>query len=59
MEYTHEVNNMCFVRKGAVHDPAPIPEEGNWVKAKQISDISGFTHGVVGVRRSRAHVSSR
>ena len=39
MEYTHEVNNMCFVRKGAVHDPAPIPEEGNWVKAKQISDI--------------------
>ena len=46
MEYTHEVNNMCFVRKGAVHDPAPIPEEGNWVKAKQISDISGFTHGV-------------
>ena len=46
MEYTHEVKNMCFVRKGAVHDPAPIPEEGNWVKAKQISDISGFTHGV-------------
>lgn len=37
---------MCFVRKGAVHDPAPIPEEGNWVKAKQIFDISGFTHGV-------------
>lgn len=37
---------MCFVRKGAVHDPAPIPEEGTWVKAKQISDISGFTHGV-------------
>lgn len=46
MEYTHEVNNMCFVRKGAVHDSAPIPEEGNWVKAKQISDIGGFTHGV-------------
>ena len=37
---------MCFVRKGAVHDPAPIPEEGKWVKAQQISDISGFTHGV-------------
>ena len=46
MEYTHEVNNMCFVRKGAVHDPAPIPEEGKWVQAKEISDISGFTHGI-------------
>ncbi|MBR5947442.1 MAG: iron-sulfur cluster assembly scaffold protein [Clostridia bacterium] len=46
MEYTHEVKNMCCVKKGAVHDPAPIPEEGKWVKAKQITDISGFTHGV-------------
>ncbi|MCH5278191.1 MAG: hypothetical protein J1E60_00185 [Christensenellaceae bacterium] len=46
MEYTHEVKNMCCVCKGAVHEPAPIPEEGKWVKAKQISDISGFTHGV-------------
>ncbi|MBR3297580.1 MAG: iron-sulfur cluster assembly scaffold protein [Clostridia bacterium] len=46
MEYTHEVTNMCCVKKGAVHDPAPIPEEGKWVKAKQITDISGFTHGV-------------
>lgn len=46
MEYTHEVTNMCCVKKGAVHDPAPIPEEGKWVKAKQIGDISGFTHGV-------------
>ena len=24
----------------------PIPEEGKWVKATQISDISGLTHGV-------------
>ena len=46
MEYTHEVTNMCCVKKGAVHDPAPIPEEGKWVKAKQITDISAFTHGV-------------
>ena len=37
---------MFCVAKGAKHDPAPIPEEGNWVKAKEISDISGFTHGV-------------
>ncbi len=46
MEYTKDVKNMCTVRKGAVHDPAPIPEEGQWVKAKQIGDISAFTHGI-------------
>ena len=44
--YTTEVQNMCPVAKGAKHDPAPIPEEGKWVSAKQISDISGFTHGI-------------
>ena len=37
---------MFCVAKGAKHDPAPIPEEGKWVKAKEITDISGFTHGV-------------
>ena len=37
---------MCPVAKGAKHDPAPIPEEGKWVKVKQIGDISGFTHGI-------------
>ena len=46
MQYTTDIQNMCCVTKGAVHDPAPIPEEGKWVKAKQITDISGFTHGV-------------
>ena len=40
------IANMCSVCKGAKHDPAPIPEEGKWVKAKQITDISGLTHGV-------------
>ncbi len=34
------------LRRVAYHGPAPIPEEGKWVKAKEISDISGFTHGV-------------
>lgn len=28
------------------HGPAPIPEEGKWVKAKEIVDISGLTHGI-------------
>lgn len=46
MIYSTEVENMCPVRKGANHGPAPIPEEGKWVKSKEISDISGFTHGI-------------
>ena len=46
MYYTAEVTNMCPVAKGAYHGPAPIPEEGNWVQAKEIKDISGFTHGI-------------
>lgn len=43
---TEEVENMCPVTKGPNHGPAPIPEEGRWVKAKEIKDISGFSHGV-------------
>lgn len=46
MNYSHEVENMCVVAKGPKHGPAPIPEEGKWVKAYEIKDISGFTHGV-------------
>lgn len=46
MQYSSEVENMCPVAKGAYHGPAPIPEEGKWVKAKEIKDISGLTHGV-------------
>ena len=37
---------MCVVAKGPNHGPAPIPEEGKWVYAKEIADISGYTHGV-------------
>ena len=44
--FSHEVQNMCVVAKGPKHGPAPIPEEGKWVKAYQISDISGLTHGI-------------
>ena len=46
MNYTAEVMDMCPVAKGAYHGPAPIPEEGKWVQAKEIKDISGFTHGI-------------
>ena len=46
MIYSQEVENMCKVAKGANHGPAPIPEEGKWVKSKEIKDISGLTHGI-------------
>ena len=46
MIYSHEVQQMCVVKKGANHGPAPIPQEGKWVKSKEIKDISGLTHGV-------------
>ena len=46
MTYSHEVERMCPIAKGPHHGPAPIPEEGRWVKAYQIPDISGLTHGV-------------
>ena len=36
MIYSAEVQNMCSVAKGAYHGPAPIPEEGKWVQAKEI-----------------------
>ncbi|MBQ0025236.1 MAG: hypothetical protein KBT00_05900 [Bacteroidales bacterium] len=46
MQYSSEVQHMCVVAKGPNHGPAPIPEEGKWVKAKEIKDISGMTHGI-------------
>ena len=46
MIYSKELENMSCVAKGVDHGPAPIPEEGKWVKAKEIKDISGLTHGV-------------
>ena len=46
MQYSHEVEEMMCVAKGADHGPAPIPQEGLWTKAKEIKDINGFTHGI-------------
>ena len=43
---SNEVADMCTVRKGPDHGPAPLPEEGKWIQAKQITDISGLTHGI-------------
>ena len=46
MIYSQEVENMCPVAQGVNHGCAPIPEEAKWVKAKEVKDISGLTHGV-------------
>ena len=46
MIYSTEVSHMCPIRQGANHGPAPIPEEGKWIKAREIKDISGLTHGI-------------
>lgn len=46
MHYSKEVEKMYCVKKGADHGPAPIPEEGKWVQAREIKEISGLTHGV-------------
>lgn len=46
MIYSHEVEEMCTVNRGASHGCAPIPEEGKWVYSREIKDISGLTHGI-------------
>ena len=44
MIYSQEVQHMCVVKKGPNHGPAPIPEEGKWVRSKEIKDIQGRYH---------------
>lgn len=46
MIYSSEVEHMTCVAKGPNHGPAPIPQEGRWVQAREIKDIAGLTHGV-------------
>ena len=46
MNCSKDVERMCPVAKGPHHGPAPIPEEGRWVKAYEIKDISGLSHGI-------------
>ena len=46
MLYSAEVTHMCPLTQGPNHGPAPIPEEGKWVQAREIKDISGLTHGI-------------
>lgn len=46
MIYSAEVNSMCPVHQGVHHGAAPIPEEGLWVKSRELKDVSGYTHGI-------------
>ena len=46
MNYSKEVEEMICVKQGVKHENAAIPEEGKWIHAKEIKDISGLTHGV-------------
>ena len=45
IQITKEVEEMCCVKRGVKGEPAPIPQEGEWTKCKEIKDISGLTHG--------------
>ena len=44
--YSQKVEDMACVAQEVHHGAAPIPEEGKWVKSKNVQDISGLTHGV-------------
>lgn len=46
MQYSHEVEQMCVVNRGPNNGPSPIPQEGGWTRAKEVTDISGLSHGV-------------
>lgn len=57
MIYSKEVENMCTVAKGPKHGPAPIPEEGKWVKSYDIKTFQVFHTALAGVLLSRVPAS--
>lgn len=44
--YTSDIEARCVVHKGCDHGPAPIPEEGKWVAVKEVTQVSGLSHGI-------------
>lgn len=46
VDYAPDVEQMHCVAKGTHQGPAPVPEEGRWVKVKQVPDITGLSQGV-------------
>ena len=57
MTYSHEVEHMCVVKKGPNHGPAPYSRRRQWVKSKEIVNISGLTHGGIGVPLNKERVN--
>ena len=43
---TDKLKKMYTIKKGCDHGPAPIPEEGDWIKVKDITQISALSHGI-------------
>ncbi|MGN0672708.1 MAG: iron-sulfur cluster assembly scaffold protein [Anaerovoracaceae bacterium] len=46
MESTKQLEKMCCVKCSRTHGSSPIPQEGEYSKAVQLEDISGFSHSV-------------
>ena len=46
MTYTKKIELQCPVAQGVHHGAAPIPEEGQWIKSREIKDVKGYTHGI-------------
>lgn len=46
MIYTSEIEEMCCVAKGPQNGPSPIPQEGQWNQVREVTDVSGLTHGI-------------
>tara|TARA_Y100001960_G_scaffold270875_1_gene297254 strand:- start:15993 stop:16694 length:702 start_codon:yes stop_codon:yes gene_type:complete len=46
IHYAKELNNMCPISRGDLHQSAPIPVEGMMIKPKDVIAISGLSHGV-------------
>ena len=46
MELSKKQDGMITVGRCCNHGSSPIPQEGNFIKAENIEDISGFSHSV-------------
>lgn len=59
MEYTKELERMHCVSTCTLHQNSPIPQEGKFTNAKEIKDISGFSHsiGTCGLKQGACKLS--
>lgn len=45
---TAEVENMCYIKNAESFGSSPLPQDGGWDQVKDITQISGLSHGVGG-----------